>query len=110
MDEAMVTQAIEYILRFCTDRITEVGRKERHGFNPTYLIIAPVPFLERTGYNTRDFRRVDWAMTVTMTVFPRAVAIAGIRKIDPIEVCYRFNNFRRFFSLLRVALMKVVQV
>jgi hypothetical protein len=49
MDEVMVTQAIEYILRACTGWIAEVARKERRGFNPTYLIIAPVPFLERTG-------------------------------------------------------------
>jgi hypothetical protein len=48
MDEVMVTQAIEYILRACTGWIAEVARKERRGFNPTYLIIAPVPFLERT--------------------------------------------------------------
>jgi hypothetical protein len=54
MDEAMVTQAIEYILRPCTGRIAEVARKERRAFNPTYLIIAPVPFLERTGGNIRE--------------------------------------------------------
>jgi hypothetical protein len=49
MDEVMVTQAIEYILGACTEWIAEVARKERRGFNPTYLIITPVPFLERTG-------------------------------------------------------------
>jgi hypothetical protein len=49
MDEVMVTQAIKYILGACTGWIAEVARKERCGFNPTYLIIAPVPFLERTG-------------------------------------------------------------
>ena len=49
MYEVMVTQAIEYILRACTGWIAEVARKERRGFNPTYLIIAPVPFLKRTG-------------------------------------------------------------
>jgi hypothetical protein len=49
MDEVMVSQAIEYILRACTGWIAEVAGKERRGFNPTYLIIASIPFLERTG-------------------------------------------------------------
>jgi hypothetical protein len=110
MDEVMVTQAIEYILRACTGWIAEVARKERRGFNPTYLIIAPVPFLERTCGNTREFRRVGWATTVAMIVFPRAVAIAVIRKISRIEVCYRFHSFCYFFLLLRIALVKFVQV
>jgi hypothetical protein len=42
MDEVMVTQAIEYILKACTGWIAKVARKERRGFNPTYLVIAPV--------------------------------------------------------------------
>jgi hypothetical protein len=49
MDEVMVIQAIEYILRACTGWIAEVARQETNGFHPTYLIIALVPFLERTG-------------------------------------------------------------
>jgi hypothetical protein len=49
MEEAMVTQATEYILRACTGWIAEVARKERRSFDPTYLIITPVLFLERTG-------------------------------------------------------------
>ena len=56
MDEVMGIQASEYILRACTGWIAKVARKERCGLNPTYLIIAPVPFLERTGYNTRNTR------------------------------------------------------
>jgi hypothetical protein len=108
MDEAMVTQAIEYILRPCTGRIAEVARKERRAFNPTYLIIAPVPFLERTGGNIREIWRFGWAITVAMIVFPKDIAIAVIRKIGLFEVCYQVHTFHRFFLLLRVALVKVV--
>ena len=110
MNEAMVTQAIENVLRACTGWIAKVARKERCGFNPKYLIVASVPFLERAGCNTRQFRRVGWAITVAMIIFPRAVAIAVIRKIGRIEVCYQINSFRCFFLLLRVALVEVVQV
>jgi hypothetical protein len=66
--------------------------------------------LERTDWNTREFWRVGWAIAVAMVVFPRAVAIAVIRKIGRIEVCYQFDSFPRFFLLLRVALVEVVQV
>jgi hypothetical protein len=86
MDEVVVTQAIEYILRACTRWIAEVARKERRGFNPTYLIIATVPFLERTDWNTGEVE-VGWAIAVAMIVFPRAGAIAVI-PTGRIEVCY----------------------
>jgi hypothetical protein len=43
-----------------------------------------------------------------MIVFPRDIAIAVKRKSGLLKVCYQFNTFRRFFLLLRVALVKVV--